>query len=81
MSDGSNPPSFYESLEHFWEGVSVVTFIIGILALLIAPNLDFTEADGVNLLLVSAVCILQALYFDRKTQQAEIRQAGMRPKN
>jgi len=74
MSSG-NPPSFYESLEHFWEGVSVVTFLLGIIALLIAPNLDFTEADGTYLLYISIICVLQAIYFDRKAQQAEARQA------
>jgi uncharacterized membrane protein len=77
MSSGeaavNNPPSFYWSFERFWEVLSVVTFLLGILVWLIAPYGSLTTTDGYILLLISTVCVLQAIYFDRKSQQAEVR--------
>ena len=69
MSD-DNSPSFYWSLERFWEGLSVLTFLLGILVWLIAPWGSLTTTDGTILLTISIVSVLQAIYFDRKTQAA-----------
>jgi hypothetical protein len=73
MSDG-NPPSFYRSFERFWEILSVVTFLIGIITFLAASN-----SDGDYLLYVSIVGVLQAIYFDRKALEAETRASKMPP--
>ena len=69
MSD-DNSPSFYWSLERFWEGLSVLTLALGILVWLIEPYGGLTADDGLILLTISVVSVLQAIYFDRKTQAA-----------
>ena len=69
MSD-DNSPSFYWSLERFWEGLSVLTLLLGILVWLIEPYGGLTTEDGLILLTISVVSVLQAIYFDRKTQGA-----------
>jgi hypothetical protein len=66
----NNPPSFYWSFERFWEVLSVVTLLLGILVWLIAPTGGLTTSDASILLAISIVCALQAIYFDRKSQQA-----------
>ena len=66
----NNPPSFYFAFERFWEVLSVITLLLGILVWLIAPAGGLTTDDGSILLLISVVCVLQAIYFDRKSQQA-----------
>ena len=78
MSDG-NPPSFYRSFERFWEGISFLTFLLGIVVWLIAPTWGLTVDDGLILLTISIVGVLQAIYYDRKAQHAEASQAGTRP--
>ena len=65
-----NPPTFYWQFERFWEVLAFLTFILGILAYLIAPNLGLAQTDGVFLMTVSIACVLQAIYFDRKTHEA-----------
>ena len=72
MSDKAvnNPSSFYWSFERFWEVLSVITLILGVLVWLIAPAGGLTVSDGYILLTISIVCVLQAIYFDRKAQQA-----------
>ena len=72
MSDG-NPPSFFWSLERFWEGLAVLTFLLSILVYLIAPNFGLVQSDGTYILTISIVSVLQAIYFDRKMQEAEVR--------
>ena len=66
----NNPPSFYFAFERFWEVLSVVTLLLGILVWLIAPAGGLTTEDGSILLAISIVSVLQAIYFDRKSQQA-----------
>jgi len=74
MSDKAvvnNPPSFYFSFERFWEVLSVVTFLLGIIVWLVAPYGSLTTTDGTILLTIGIFCVLQAIYFDRKAQQAK----------
>jgi len=70
MSGEVNPPSFYWSFERFWEVLSVVTLLLGILVWLIAPTAGLTSNDAIVLLTISIISVLQAIYFDRKTLQA-----------
>jgi hypothetical protein len=72
MSDKAvnNPSSFYFAFERFWEVLSVVTLLLGILVWLVAPAGGLTVSDAYILVTVSIVCVLQAIYFDRKSQQA-----------
>jgi magnesium-transporting ATPase (P-type) len=71
MSGEVNPPSFYWSLERFWEVLSVVTLLLGVVVWLIEPTWGFTANDSIVLLTISIISVLQAIYFDRKTQHAE----------
>lgn len=66
-----NPPSFYWSFERFWEVLSIVTLLLGILVWLIEPAGGLNYEDAIILLTISIVSVLQAIYFDRKTIQAE----------
>ncbi len=72
----NNPSSFYRSFERFWEVLSVVTLAIGIVVWLIAPVRGLTVSDAYILMTISIVCVLQAIYFDRKAQQAAATPTG-----
>jgi hypothetical protein len=65
----NNPSSFYWQFERFWEVLSVITLALGVIVWLIAPAGGLTTTDGIILLTISIVCVLQAIYFDRKSQQ------------
>lgn len=65
-----NPPSFYWSFERFWEVLSVITLTLGVIVWLIAPSGGLSASDALILLTISIVCVLQAIYYDRKVQQA-----------
>ena len=70
MSGELNPPSYYWSFERFWEILSVITLVLGVIVWLVAPAGGLTFSDAYILVTISAVCVLQAIYFDRKVQQA-----------
>ena len=73
MSGELNPPSYYWSFERFWEILSIITLVLGVIVWLIAPVGSLTVSDAYILITISVVCVLQAIYFDRKVHQAAVR--------